>query len=614
MSTGNRLALLYITERGQVLAKRLSGLFPDAEIEKFSPLTVADLWESGHDLICIMAAGIVVRTLASLLKDKKSDPAVVVVDEAGGFAVSLVSGHLGGANERAQEIARFLGGKAVITTASDVNHLPPIDLWARDNDLTIENWALLPRVGTRFVNNGALRVYSDIPLDFPDEFLRVADPRFGDIIITNRKDVYSGPSFCTNAGEGVSAGACRVKEQLCLRSVNLVVGIGCNRGAAEDEIEVAVQRTLDEHNFAFSSIRSIATIDIKGNEPGLKAYVGKHDFPLHTFKSEELNRVEGIEKSDAVLKATGAYGVAEPAALLAAGSDKLLVHKQKKGNVTVAIAETKKVLNKSKSVPNQTGVIYIVGTGPGSLDHITPAARDAIGRSDVIVGYGTYIDLIEELLHGKEVISTGMTQEVDRCRKAVELALDKKTVSVISGGDPGVYAMAGLVFEVLRNAERGMRNAGSNQEKKYFTPEVTVIPGISALNACASRLGAPLMHDFASISLSDRLTPWDVIEKRLEAAAASDFVIVLYNPRSKGRAGHMSKAREIILRHRKPSTAVGIVKGAMREHETVIVTDLENMKDADIDMQTTVIIGNSKTFVWNNLMITPRGYDNKFKI
>lgn len=264
------------------------------------------------------------------------------------------------------------------------------------------------------------------------------------------------------------------------------------------------------------------------------------------------------------------------------------------------------IKNDGGAIPK--GVLYIVGTGPGSLKHITPAARDAISQSDVIVGYGTYLDLIRELLEGKEVLSTGMTQEVDRCRKAVELAQAGKTVSVISGGDPGVYAMAGLVFEILKTHGAESREHGENK------PSVEVIPGISALNASASRLGAPLMHDFACISLSDRLTPWPVIEKRLDAAAGADFVIVLYNPRSKGRAGHLNRAREIIGKHRQPSTVVGIVKGAMREQETIIVTDLKSMKDSDVDMQTTVIIGNSKTFVWNHLMITPRGYDNKFKI
>jgi precorrin-3B C17-methyltransferase len=313
------------------------------------------------------------------------------------------------------------------------------------------------------------------------------------------------------------------------------------------------------------------------------------------------------------------------------------VPKQKKGKVTVAVAECKQMRsadcalhsrehslslgaggmrNEKEIKASQDGTIFIVGIGPGHEKHLTPAARDAIRKSEVIVGYGTYLELIRNLIHDKEVVSTGMTQEVDRCRRAVELAGEGKTVAVISSGDPGVYAMAGLVFEILRQGS-GVKGQGSREEKDtslrtphsaFRIPEVEVVPGISALNACASRLGAPLMHDFASISLSDRLTPWPMIEKRLEAAASADFVIVLYNPRSKGRAGHMSKARELILKHRLPETPVGIVKGAMRNHETIIVTDLRNMRDNDIDMQTTVIIGNSKTFRWNNLMITPRGY------
>ena len=606
-----KITIIYITETGLKQAQRLRTFSSEVDIAKFAPGVVKDLWNRDEALVFIMATGIVVRTIAPLLKDKKTDPAVVVLDDAGKFAVSLAGGHLGGANELAREIARFLGGEAVITTASDVNGLPSLDLWARDHNLIIENWHDLPQVGTRYVNNGGLRIYSDIPFIFPDEFLKVADPRFADAIITNRRDVYAGSPRCTITGEGCSTGACRVKGQVYLRPVNLAVGIGCNSGTSGDEIKAAVQRTLEEHNLVFSSVRSIATISIKADEPGLRLFAEKFGFPLLSFSPEELNRIEGIERSDIVFRATGAHAVAEPAALLAAGTEKLIVPKQKKGNVTVAIAEMEPGARSQESEvrseePGARGKIFIVGTGPGSLEHITPAAREAIRRSDVIVGYGTYLDLITELLQGKEVLSTGMTQEVDRCRKAMELARSNRTVSVISGGDPGVYAMAGLVFELLR-AEKGKRT-------DYVLPAVEVVPGISALNASASRLGAPLMHDFACISLSDRLTPWDVIEGRLEAASSADFVIVLYNPRSKGRAGHMSRAREIILKHRKPSTAVGIVKGAMREHEKVIVTDLSNMQDSDIDMQTTVIVGNSKTFVWNNLMITPRGYESKFDI
>ena len=378
---------------------------------------------------------------------------------------------------------------------------------------------------------------------------------------------------------------------------------------------------LAEKNFSFLSIHSVATIDIKADEKGLNEFVLEYGFPIKTFTANELNTLNDIQKSALVFKSTGAYAVAEPAAILASENGKLLVKKQKMGNVTVAIAEQKPEVRSQKS--ETKGKIYIVGTGPGAIEHITPYAQNAIRNSDVIVGYGTYIELIKELIKDKEIVSTGMTQEIDRCKKAVELAMSGKTVSVISGGDPGIYAMAGLVFELLRAVEQQNSRTAEQQFVDttalllYCTtalPDVEVIPGISALNACAARLGAPLMHDFASISLSDRLTPWELIEKRLDAAAKADFVIILYNPKSKGRAEHIDRAREIILKCREPETPVGIVKGAMRENERVIITDLKNMLLHDIDMQTTVIIGNSQTFVWDSRMITPRGYEGKLKV
>ncbi len=197
-----------------------------------------------------------------------------------------------------------------------------------------------------------------------------------------------------------------------------------------------------------------------------------------------------------------------------------------------------------------------------------------------------------------------MRQEVDRCAKAVEIAREGKSVAVICSGDPGIYAMAGLVYEIL----------STQQSEVSDQPSVEVIPGIPALSACASRLGAPLMHDFASISLSDLLTPWELIEKRLEAAASADFVIVIYNPKSKGRPEHINKARDIILKHRPGQTPVGIVMGATRENEKVVVTDIDNMLNHEIDMQSTVTFGNSQTFVWNEKMVTPRGYSKKYKV
>ena len=218
----------------------------------------------------------------------------------------------------------------------------------------------------------------------------------------------------------------------------------------------------------------------------------------------------------------------------------------------------------------------------------------------MVVGYQTYLDLIPELLDGKEVVSSQMMKEVDRARQCLALAAGGKSVALVSGGDPGIYAMAGLVFEMAR--ERGDR------------VRIEVIPGIAALNACAARLGAPLMHDFAAVSLSDLLTPWELIEKRLAAAAEADFVIALYNPKSKKRTEHIVRAREIILAHRGPDTPVGIVTGATRENETVTLTTLGQMLEAEITMQSCVLIGNSSTFAWQGYMVTPRGYTGKYQL
>jgi precorrin-3B C17-methyltransferase len=229
----------------------------------------------------------------------------------------------------------------------------------------------------------------------------------------------------------------------------------------------------------------------------------------------------------------------------------------------------------------------------------------------VIIGYRTYLELVSDLIKGKEVISSGMRQEVDRCSMALDIARTCKTVAVICSGDPGIYAMAGLVFDI---AQRREKPVAANGRSSLQSIDIEVVPGIPALSACAAKLGAPLMHDFASISLSDLLTPWELIVKRIEAAASADFVIAIYNPKSKGRPDHISRARDLILKHRPEQTPVGIVKAATRENESVNVTDLKNMLNNDIDMQSTVIIGNSKTYVWNGRMVTPRGYSRKYEI
>lgn len=248
------------------------------------------------------------------------------------------------------------------------------------------------------------------------------------------------------------------------------------------------------------------------------------------------------------------------------------------------------------------GILYVVGIGPGAQDHATPAALKAIAESQLVVGYSTYIKLARHLLEGKEIIKTGMTEEIGRARSAIERARDGATVSLISSGDAGVYGMAGLVFQVLK--EMGWKRGDS--------PELRLIPGMTALNSCASLVGAPLVHDSCSISLSDLLTPWSVIERRIEAAASADFVIGLYNPASGRRTRQIVDAQAIIRRHREGTTPVALVKSAYRDMQQVVLTDLDNFLDYEIGMLTTVIIGSSNTFMFEGYMVTPRGYTNKY--
>ncbi len=242
-------------------------------------------------------------------------------------------------------------------------------------------------------------------------------------------------------------------------------------------------------------------------------------------------------------------------------------------------------------------MIKVVGIGPGGMDDMTPRALKAIQEADTIAGYNTYIKLIKNLLDGKNVIGTGMMQEIDRCKMALDEALKGHSVAVVSSGDSGVYGMAGLVLELLLKLPKEER------------PQVQIVAGLSAVNAAASVLGAPLMHDFAVISLSDLLTPWDLIKKRAELAAQGDFVIALYNPKSHKRVHHIEEIREIMLKYKNPKTPVGIVNSASRENESFVISDLENFTKEEINMFSLVIIGNSKTFTQENYMITPRGYE-----
>ena len=245
---------------------------------------------------------------------------------------------------------------------------------------------------------------------------------------------------------------------------------------------------------------------------------------------------------------------------------------------------------------NKNGKIYVVGIGPGKKGDMTFRAYEAMGKSDVIVGYKTYTDLVKGYYPNKEIVSSSMMKEVDRCTDVLKMAKDGKNVALISSGDAGVYGMAGIMLEIA--------------DDKI---EVEVIPGVTATNAAAAITGAPVMHDYVTISLSNLLTDWELIKKRLELAAQGDFVVSIYNPKSRGRVTQIEEAQKIMLKYKPKMTPVAIVRNAGRENEEYVVTTLEEMTKHEIDMLTIVIIGNSNTYVKNGKIITPRGYSKKYE-
>jgi len=596
--------IIALTRRGAALGQRLQRRLPQSELlvpERFASGTNGDSSYRGTfkeavtgafgkypNLVIISAVAVAVRTLAPLLRGKLEDPAVVVLDERGHYAVSLLGGHARRANALARKLAFLSGAQPVVTTASDGGGLPPLDLLGAKYGWALEDGAAMTRVLSAMVNDEAVAVYQD-----------------GGETGWGRDKLPTGVTFVSTiagiAGGGFAAAllitdleidTANLPAHVIYRPRGLTVGIGCHPGTSVDELEAAVREALASGGYSPRSVAAIATIDARRGEPAFTELAARMAADIKYFTPDELRAVAGQSPpSAAALKALGLPAVAEPAAILAAGNGEMVLPKRKSANVTVALAARRE---------NADGKLYIVGTGPGDTAQLTLRARQALGECDVVLGYGTYLRYIRELLDGKEIVSSDMRQELDRARQAIAMAAAGRRVALVSGGDPGVYGMSAAVYELLENG------SGSKVE-------VEVLPGVPAVCAAAARLGAPLSGDFACISLSDLLTPWDVIISRLRAAAAADFVIAIYNPRSRGRPDYLAEARRVLLEHRPPETSVGIVRGAYRDgEEEVCISDLEHMMDFDADMVTTLIIGNDTTHPCRRLLLTPRGYRRKY--
>ena len=554
---------------------------------------LSDIWSDNNGFIFCLAAGATVRLIAPLLQNKAEDPAVVVVDAKGDYVVSLCSGHQGKADLLAQSVASQIGAKAVVTGASHNLSLPAIDTFGftygwriGEGDWTGAMAAVAKKETIQVIQEAGSTLWQEhLPSDHPFYF-GFDDPQAP---IKPQARIWISPTKRKIAPKSDF-------PKVQWHPKILWVGIGCERNTPRELIERAIDETCQTYHLATEAIAGVASIDLKLDETGIVELCQRRNLAFKTFTSEELSRVNVPTPSEIVQQEVGTPSVAEAAAILAGNN--LLVSKQifksekNSGAVTVAIAQS------DEEYIGHTGKLYLVGIGPGNLNQITPAAKTAIVEADVVIGYNLYLDLIESLKRPGQIIEASpITQEQQRARRAIELAQWGLTVAVVSSGDCGIYGMAGLVLEELQQA-------GWNGK----TPQVHIFPGISALQSAASRVGAPLMHDFCAISLSDLLTPWEVIEKRLTAAASGDFITALYNPRSQKRTTQIIIAREIFIQHRQPDTPVAIVSRAYRQDEQVTITTLAQMLDHPIDMLTTVIIGNTSTRSYADWMITPRGY------
>lgn len=562
-----------VTSRGATLAERL----PYEHVHGSAAETVRTRWNTVDGFVLVLATGAAVRIIAPLLTDKASDPAVVCLDDQGAYAVALAGGHrrwgtdsgtgsgagdVAGANSLARTVARLTGAKAVVTTASDVSGLAALDDlvgFDAEGDVATVTRAMLDGETPELVN--------ELGWPLPPSLASLATGGSG-----------SGRRFRVV----VSDGEVRCPPgTVLLRPYSLVIGVGAASDAPAGEVRALVRTALGCSGLSEKSVAELATVDRRSQDAAVTAL----GWPVRSFTPEELAGVEVPHPSPVVESTLGTPSVAEAAALLAAGTGATLVQtKMKSRHATVAVARRAR----------PPGKLSIVGLGPGGPAHRTPAAESAVKRAQLVIGYGPYVDQCADLLSpSQQVVRSPIGSEQERVRAAWAAASGGRRVALVCSGDPGVFAMASPALELAPGG-------GS--------ADVEVVPGVTASLGAAAILGAPLGHDHASVSLSDLLTPWEVIARRLDALGGADLVVSLYNPRSSRRTWQLEEARRILLSHRGTQTPVGVVTDAGRPDEHVEVTTLGALDPSSVTMSSVVIVGCSTTRVVAGRMVTPRGY------
>ncbi|MBE9555389.1 MAG: precorrin-3B C(17)-methyltransferase [Proteobacteria bacterium] len=590
-----KIAIVVLSRSGLELARRLQPELGGAVVHGLAgradgadvPFTdtlghLRGLFAEGTAIIGIFAAGITIRALGPNLANKKTESPVIALAEDGSVAVPLLGGHRG-ANRLARQIAGILDGSAAITTAGDLGLGLALDEPPRG--WSVANPQVAKTLAAAMLAGDSVRLIVEAGDDsWPDRAL-FSDAGDLTLLITAR------------AGR-------EDDKTLVIHPPVLALGVGCERGASTGELQALVDETLAEAGLAPGALAAIASLDLKSDEEAVLACAENLGLPARFFTAMELEAEAPrlATPSEVVFSEVGCHGVSEGAALALAGPDaELVVPKRKSSRATCAIARSPKTIDTS-TAGTARGRLAVVGIGPGADAWRTPEATMALAGADEVVGYGLYLDLVGGLIAGKPRHDSELGEEEARARIALDLAAQGRSVALVCSGDPGIYALATLVFELLDREER----------PDWNRVETTIIPGISALQAAAARAGAPLGHDFCAISLSDLLTPRETILQRLKAAAEADFVVAIYNPQSKTRRELLPLAKQTLATARPPETPVILARNLGRADETMTVTTLREFDTETVDMLTLVMIGNSQTKVtMGGRAYTPRGYAKK---
>ncbi|MBK1697592.1 precorrin-3B C(17)-methyltransferase [Rhodovibrio salinarum] len=592
----SRPAILALTRRGLATARWIAEGLPAAEVlgragraddaDRTFTDTVATLralFAAGRPVVGVCAAGILVRALGPVLGDKRTEPPVLAVGEDGASVVPLLGGHRG-ANALARQIADSLESLPAVTTASDLAFGIALD--EPPADWTLANPARAKDVAAGLLAGDRVRI--DPELDWLQALPQADDAPW-----------HLRASIETPGDD---------PQTLVYHPRVLTVGVGCERGCDPDELTELVRATLTEAGLADTAVAAVVSVDLKMDEPAVHATATALAVPARFFDAATLEAETPrlATPSEAVYREVGCHGVAEGAALAAAGADgRLLVAKRKSRRATCAIARAPSPLDAAR-IGRPRGSMTLVGLGPGDPLMGTAEAAHAVDRASDLVGYSLYLDLLGDRAGGKTRHDFQLGEEEARAAHALDLAAQGRDVALICSGDPGVYAMASPLFELLERENRADWNRVA----------VRVVPGISALQAAAARIGAPIGHDFCTVSLSDLLTPWDQIQRRLKAAAEGDFVVALYNPVSRRRTWQLGEAQAILSAHRPGDTPVVIARQLGRPEEQVRVTTLAELDPAKIDMLTVLLIGASTSRAiprgeGGQWVYTPRGYAAK---